>query len=250
MCLHCLHVLQREVAAYFIPSQLKNDFVSPTGQLEVETRQSHPANPSHTVPLIQSQRHPISIPPHFHFMSTPVGRRGLLCVAGNCSMFGDPKQAGMCTTHYREHLASISNATHSAPIASQRNEASINIPYASQVHITPTSTTIITPALNRELASGTAETAPSAFFRGSQVSVPPPSIPVLESGFRGGTRVQGPSLGETYERVAGHHAKCLNPACTNYGNSSKGGLCNSCARNPVYSDEWLGRMIYGDEQTG
>lgn len=161
-------------------------------------------------------------------------------------MFGDPKQADMCWTHYREHLATVSSTTsHSVPVAGQRSNSTIKIPYTSQVLITPTSATVYTPALNR-----TVEAATSSFFPESQVPVPPPFVPSLESGLVEGSRIQEPSLGETYKRVAGHHAKCLNPSCTNFGNSSKGGLCNSCAQNQTFNDEWIGRIIYGEEETG
>ena len=161
-------------------------------------------------------------------------------------MFGDPNQAGMCWTHYQEHLATVSSTpSHSPPVARWRNDTTIKIPYASQVLITPTSATICTPAHNRM-----AEAAASGFFPESQVPVPPPSVPSLESGLVEVSRIQEPSLGETYKRVAGHHAKCLNPSCTNFGNSSKGGLCNSCAKNQRFNDEWIGRIIYGEEETG
>ena len=217
--------------------------VFPTGQLEAEMGNAHPANLARTVPVSQSLPRPITVPPQFRFVPTPAGRHGQPCTAVGCNLFGDPKQAGMCWTHYQEHLASLPRATHSAPVARRQNEATVNIPYATQVRVTPTSATIYGP----EAVFGAAETAASSgFFPPGQVSVPPPSIPTPESGLG-----QGPmSLGETYKRVAGHHTKCLNPTCSNYGNSSKGGLCNSCAQGQQFDDDLIGRMIYGEEEIG
>ncbi|KAL8570574.1 hypothetical protein ACOMHN_008931 [Nucella lapillus] len=189
---------------------------------EVQPGSHHGGSAGRWVPIPPpSSTRSITVPADFTYMYPPQDQQGQPCMAAGCQMFGDPKHAGMCFAHYQQHLSNIAKATRHVPVATRRP------------NVTPSSATVF------RQGNG---------FPPPRVSVPPPPLP---SGPAASSAPQGPSLGETYYRVAGRpKVKCLNPVCNNYGNGDKGGLCNSCAHGQRASDELISSAIYGDEEIG
>ncbi|KAK7108183.1 uncharacterized protein [Littorina saxatilis] len=230
-------------------------------QQEEERRYVQQVNRRVPSPLPQSAPANIRVPEAFLHVPIPQKRQGELCRAAGCNMFGDPKQSNMCFKHYQEYLAHIPVGAPNAPPQSATfmppspRRTPVNIPYAEELTITPSGATFVTPGGGRQVLFGTAELPGSGLGLGSfpqgEVSVPPPSYPTPESAPGVAVRSQGQSLDETYNRVVGRHvSRCMNTTCSNYGNSSKGGLCNSCASNQQLREEQLRRTILGDEEIG
>lgn len=244
LCDRCQGILRQ-----FHQTQRSN--VSVQGPRRVE-EQTHPqASPgSRTFPINRSIS---DIPPyssgvlHLEEQSTrapPSEQHGRQCSTAGCSMYGDPKQAGMCWNHYQHYLNGF--ATAAAPVQS--------VPPASQPvegqgldHLsTQTASLGDQHERNQQHPVQVADPQTPGGFAPNQGGLPvlPPSAR-LSVGVP--SRGEDLSLGETYNRVAVRQlAKCLNPACSNYGNPRKGGICNSCA-----ADEKLANfLIYGEEAIG
>ena len=127
----------------------------------------------------------------------------------------------------------------------RRSEININLPTASQICVTPHSTTIYAPPIHSQVATGAGDTG---VYSQGELSTPP-SFPTPESSYGGIGGAQ--ELCETYNRVAIRNtSKCLTPGCENFANMSKGGYCNSCAEQERIRDEMIGRIILGDEAIG
>lgn len=190
----------------------------------------------YSAPLARQQA--LSILPDPHPITVPHHKRGKLCIVPGCSYFGDPKQADMCTKHYQE------KCTH--PLPGNMAQVTRAFPVPGPYNITFSSPS--------GLFIGMPETSGSASLMHGMVSVPPPSFPIPES-----TSIAHSScfagvdeqFTNVYNRVSRSQqlAKtCQTPGCNNYGNSSKGGFCNSCYEND--SDLLVRRTILGDEECG
>ncbi|KAK7486621.1 hypothetical protein BaRGS_00022146 [Batillaria attramentaria] len=210
-------------------------------QLAEETRWAHPANMARTVPLARNQQF-VNMTPELRPITAPQGLVGARCAMPGCSYYGDPKQKNMCGKHYQEHISSIASSSN----------VRVNVPRASPcVQFSHQSATVAKPSSPNVMV--TPETGAATVFMQGAVSVPPPSFPIAESGspgssFAGQVAVgQSRSLDETYTRVTTKNVRpCMTPGCSNYGNSSKGGLCNSCFEN----SELVRQTILGEEECG
>lgn len=256
-------------------------------QREAESQPAQPAVP--TSPQYHQHGGMINVPPDFNFLRPVPKRLGQQCVTPGCTLYGDPKNNNMCTNHYRHSLDNISigiGGSSNMPVspstqlpalppvlfgsASQsprhhQSEVNLKFPNASSVLMTPNTATVFGSEQSaRVFATSETGAVYSAYPQGD-VSVSPPSFPTPESNQESlglGMVVTGitagrdldlhePTLGEMYRRVAGVYSrKCLYPGCSNYGNPSKDGLCNSCAVSQRCNEEDYRRLILGDEQMG
>lgn len=212
-------------------------------QLAKEVHFSHPANLSHTVPLARNQQF-VNMTPELRPLTVPQTRRGTKCVKAGCTFFGDPKQKDMCGKHYQEYITCIASGSNiRVPFS-----GSVSAPYVQSASVMPPSPRVMTAV---------GEMGGVANYIQGAVSVPPPSFPISESCTQESSITQpvvvisgisgARSFDETYIRVATRNVKhCVTPGCINYGNNSKGGLCNSCFER----SEAVKHAILGEEECG
>ncbi|XP_076466520.1 uncharacterized protein LOC143297876 [Babylonia areolata] len=232
------------------------------GQLfkrELEVQQTGRADPAsssgqrHTFPLSRATPGGSST----SHVTTPAGRQGVPCCFPGCTLYGDPKQAGRCSMHYQLYLNQFS----ASPVGQGQGQVqgSPSPAAAAGYQRVLDSLAMQTASLGNQhelsrrhpvqVAEPAVRSAPTNVGSIAAAAVPSSPVPQFSQPGRweAGSPLKGEDFITTYNRVAGLQAeRCLNPACMNFGNPQRGGVCNTCALD----EELTRRLVLGEEQTG